>query len=83
MYVKVDRAYESIAWDSTTVSSTHTSGRMQKKMTSSSSLRGNLLFNSVDDMDTEELDPIEYSLREESGVTKTTVSHYVTIMGYT
>ena len=83
MFVKVDRACESIAWDSTTVSSTHTGGRLQKKMTSSGSLRGNLLFDSVDDMDTEELDPIEYSLREESGVIKTKVSHYVSIMGYT
>ena len=53
--------------------SAQTSGRLQKKMTSSSSLRGNLLFDSVDDMDTEELDPIEYSLREESGLTQTKV----------
>ena len=73
----IDRAYESVAWDSTTVSSAQASGRLQKKMTSSSSLRGNLLFDSVDDMDTEELDPIEYSLREESGVTKTKVSHHL------
>ena len=39
-----------------------------------SGLHGNLLYDSVDDMDTEELDPIEYSLREESGLTHTKVS---------
>ena len=45
-------------------------GKLQKKI-STSSLHGNLLYDSVDDMDTEELDPIEYSLREESGLIHT------------
>ena len=74
----VDRAYESVAWDNTTVGSAQASGgggRLQK--ISTSSLHGNLLFDSVDDMDTEELDPIEYSLREESGLTQTKVSYYI------
>jgi len=44
---------------------------MQKRISTSShhSLHGGL-FDEVDDMDTEELDPIEYSLREEGGLTK-------------
>ena len=66
----IDRAYESVAWDNTTVGSAQTGGKLQKKI-STSSLRGNLLFDSVDDMDSEELDPIEYSLREESGLAPT------------
>ena len=47
--------------------------KMQKKTTSASALHGNLLYNAVDDMNSEELDPIKYSLREDSGVTHTKV----------
>lgn len=66
-----------MAWDSTTVGSAQAGGKMGKKI-STSSLRGNLLYNSVDDMDTEELDPIEYSLREESGqLGHTKVFYYI------
>ena len=39
-----------------------------------SSLHGNQLYDSVDDMDTKELDSIEYSLREESGLIHTEAS---------
>ena len=67
----LDRAYESSAWDSTVVASSQ--HKTQKKTTSASALRGNLLYDVVDDMNSEELDPIEYSLREESGVTHTKV----------
>ena len=59
-----------MAWDNTTLQS---GGKLHKKI-STSSLRGNLLPDSVDDMDTEEFDPIEYSLREESSLAHTKVS---------
>jgi len=70
--IHTDRAYESEAWDNTTIGSAQVGGRQQKKV-STSSLHANLLFDNVDDMDTEELDPIEYSLREES--TKVSCPH--------
>ena len=46
---------------------------MQKTATSASVLRGNLLYDTVDDIDGEELDPIEFSHREETGVTSSKV----------
>lgn len=77
--ILTDRAYESEAWDNTILGSAHVAGKQQKKI-STSSLRANLLLDSVNDMDTEELDPIEYSLREESGLTQTKVSYPQTIL---
>ena len=68
---QTDREYESVAWDTTTYSSAQVGGKMQKKISTSShhSLHGGL-FDGVDDMETGELDPIEYNLREEGGLTK-------------
>lgn len=49
-----------------------TQHRMVKKA-SASGLRSNLLYDAADDVDTEELDPIEYSFREDVSVTHTKV----------
>ena len=69
MCIYLDRVYESVAWNNNTVGSSQTSKRLQRKAKSSSSFHE----RNLDDLNTKELDFIEYSLKEESGVAQTRV----------